>query len=54
MIEITPVIVLLAACIFLSLQAGPAMRYMQATADDLLAPLTLSDRVLSAPRAGSN
>ncbi|WP_029723081.1 monovalent cation/H+ antiporter subunit D [Sinorhizobium medicae] len=53
-IEITPVIVLLAACIFLSLQAGPAMRYMQATADDLLAPLTLSDRVLSAPRAGSN
>ncbi|RVO33237.1 monovalent cation/H+ antiporter subunit D [Sinorhizobium meliloti] len=52
-IEITPVVVLLGACIFLSLQAGPAMRYMQATADDLLAPLTHSERVLSAPRAGS-
>ncbi|UIJ94624.1 monovalent cation/H+ antiporter subunit D [Sinorhizobium meliloti] len=52
-IEITPVVVLLGACIFLSLQAGPAMRYMQATADELLAPLTHSERVLSAPRAGS-
>ncbi|MCA1405918.1 monovalent cation/H+ antiporter subunit D [Ensifer sp. IC3342] len=51
-IEITPVVVLLAACIFLSLQAGPAMRYMQATADDLLNPLFQSERVLSAPRAG--
>lgn len=51
-IEITPVLVLLAACIFLSLQAGPAMRYMQATADDLLNPLFQSERVLSAPRAG--
>ncbi|MBP1887521.1 monovalent cation/H+ antiporter subunit D [Sinorhizobium mexicanum] len=51
-IEITPVLVLLAACVFLSLQAGPAMRYMQATADDLLNPLLQSERVLSAPRAG--
>lgn len=51
-IEITPVAVLLGACIFLSLQAGPAMRYMQATADDLLSPLAHSERVLSAPRAG--
>ncbi|MDK1375397.1 MULTISPECIES: monovalent cation/H+ antiporter subunit D [unclassified Sinorhizobium] len=51
-IEITPVLVLLAACVFLSLQAGPAMRYMQATADDLLNPLSQSERVLSAPRAG--
>ncbi|MCA1441321.1 monovalent cation/H+ antiporter subunit D [Ensifer sp. IC4062] len=51
-IEITPVLVLLAACIFLSLQAGPAMRYMQATADDLLNPLFQSERILSAPRAG--
>jgi multicomponent K+:H+ antiporter subunit D len=50
-IEITPVAVLLAACIFLSFQAGPAMRYMQATADDLLAPNLHSERVLSAPRA---
>lgn len=51
-IEITPVAVLLAACVFLSFQAGPAMRYMQATADDLLAPTLHSERVLSAPRAG--
>ncbi|ASY64359.1 Na(+) H(+) antiporter subunit D [Sinorhizobium sojae CCBAU 05684] len=51
-IEITPVAVLLAACLFLSFQAGPAMRYMQATADDLLAPALHSERVLSAPRAG--
>ncbi|MDK1386131.1 monovalent cation/H+ antiporter subunit D [Sinorhizobium sp. 8-89] len=51
-IEITPVVVLLAACIFLSLQAGPAMRYMQAAADDLLNPLFQSERILSAPRAG--
>ncbi|POH31160.1 MULTISPECIES: monovalent cation/H+ antiporter subunit D [Sinorhizobium] len=51
-IEITPVAILLAACVFLSFQAGPAMRYMQATADDLLAPLVHSERVLSAPRAG--
>ena len=51
-IEITPVVVLLAACIFLSLEAGPAMRYMQATADDLFQPIVHSERVLSAPRAG--
>ena len=51
-IEITPVVVLLAACIFLSFQAGPIMRYMQATADDLLDPAGYSDRVLTAPRAG--
>ncbi len=35
-----------------SLQAGPGC-VTAATADDLLAPLTHSDRVLSAPRAGS-
>ncbi len=51
-IEITPVVVLLAACVFLSFQAGPAMRYMQATADDLLNPAGYGERVLSAPRAG--
>ncbi len=53
-VEIAPVLVLLGACVFLSLQAGPAMRYMQATADDLLSPLVDSERVLSAPRTGGN
>ncbi|MGF6157221.1 multicomponent K+:H+ antiporter subunit D [Ensifer sp. KUDG1] len=51
-IEITPVVVLLAACIFLSVQAGPAMRYMQATADSLFDPTGYTERVLTAPRAG--
>ncbi|HEV7309072.1 monovalent cation/H+ antiporter subunit D [Ensifer sp.] len=51
-IEITPVAVLLAACIFLSLQAGPIMGYMQATADSLMNPAGYAERVLNAPRAG--
>ncbi|NVD41693.1 monovalent cation/H+ antiporter subunit D [Ensifer sp. HO-A22] len=51
-IEIAPVVVLLGACIFLSLQAGPTMRYMQATADSLLDPSGYTQRVLTAPRVG--
>jgi len=51
-IEITPVVVLLATCIYLSVQAGPTMRYMQATADSLLNPAGYAERVLTAPRAG--
>src|SRR5215217_2691990 len=38
LIEITPVLVLLAACVFLSIQAGPAMRFMDATAKFLAEP----------------
>lgn len=51
-IEIAPVVVLLGACIFLSLQAGATMRYMQATADSLLDPASYTQRVLTAPRVG--
>ncbi|MGO4624233.1 monovalent cation/H+ antiporter subunit D [Ensifer sp. 2YAB10] len=53
-IEITPVVVLLATCIFLSVQAGPTMRYMQATADSLFDPAGYTERVLTAPRAGGH
>ncbi len=52
LIEITPVLLLLAATVFLSLQAGPAMRYMDATARALANPSNYTDPVLSAPRAG--
>ncbi|OHV75540.1 monovalent cation/H+ antiporter subunit D [Ensifer sp. LCM 4579] len=51
-IEITPVVILLAACLFLSFHPAPAMRYMQETVGDLLTPSLYSERVLSAPRAG--
>lgn len=51
-IEITPVLVLLAACLFLSFHPAPAMRYMQETVGDLLTPGLYKERVLSAPRAG--
>jgi multicomponent K+:H+ antiporter subunit D len=52
LIEITPVLLLLAACVFLSFQAGPAMRYMDATAKSLEQPQNYIGRVMSAPRAG--
>ncbi|MCV9966590.1 monovalent cation/H+ antiporter subunit D [Pararhizobium sp. BT-229] len=52
MIEITPVLMLLVICVFLSLQAGSAMRYMDATAKALLEPQNYIGRVMSAPRAG--
>jgi len=52
LIEITPVLILLAACVFLSFQAGPVMRYMDATAKSLGEPQNYIGRVMSAPRAG--
>lgn len=52
LIEITPVLLLLTACLILSLQAGPAMRYMDATAKSLSEPQNYIGRVMSAPRAG--
>lgn len=53
LIEITPVLMLLAACVFLSLQAGSAMRYMDATARTLADPQNYIERVMTAPRAGA-
>jgi multicomponent K+:H+ antiporter subunit D len=52
LIEITPVLLLLTACVFLSFQAGPVMRYMDATAKSLGEPQNYIGRVMSAPRAG--
>ena len=37
-IEVAPVLMLLALCLALTVQAGPVMRYMEATARDLHAP----------------
>ena len=45
--EMTPVVLLLALCVVLTLQAGPAMRYLQSTADSLHAPRAYIERVLS-------
>jgi multicomponent K+:H+ antiporter subunit D len=52
LIEIAPVLMLLAVCTLLSLQAGSAMRYMDATAKALSEPQNYIGRVMSAPRAG--
>ena len=38
LMEMAPIAVLLFLCVTLTVQAGPAMRYMQATAESLLAP----------------
>jgi multicomponent K+:H+ antiporter subunit D len=54
LIEITPVLVLLAACLFLSLQAGSVMNYMDATARALADPANYTGRVLSAPPVGQS
>jgi multicomponent K+:H+ antiporter subunit D len=48
-IEVTPVIVLLLACAALTVQAGPAMRYMQATAATLHTPHGYVNDVLAKP-----
>jgi multicomponent K+:H+ antiporter subunit D len=50
-IEMTPVAVLLAACAILTIQAEPAMRYMQAAAAALHAPEDYVRSVLTAPAA---
>jgi multicomponent K+:H+ antiporter subunit D len=47
-IEIAPVALLLAACAALTVQAGPAMRYMQDTAQSLHAPRGYIEGVLGA------
>ncbi|HKO87797.1 MAG TPA: monovalent cation/H+ antiporter subunit D [Burkholderiales bacterium] len=49
-IEVMPVIVLLLACAAMTIQAGPVMRYMQATAAALHAPHDYIRHVLSAPQ----
>ena len=50
-IEMAPVAVLLALTMALTLQAGPAMRYMDATMQALRSPQDYVTGVLSAPRA---
>ena len=45
-IEMTPVVLLLALCALLTLQAGPVMRYLQDTADSLHTPSVYVDQVL--------
>ncbi|MDQ0321933.1 multicomponent K+:H+ antiporter subunit D [Pararhizobium capsulatum DSM 1112] len=52
LIEITPVLILLAACVFLSIQAGPAMHFMDATAKYLVEPQNYTGRVMSALQIG--
>jgi multicomponent K+:H+ antiporter subunit D len=49
-IEMAPVAVLLLLSMTLTLQAGPAMRYMEATARALHNPVHYIDDVLAAPR----
>jgi len=48
-IEMAPVLLLIVACIGLTAQAGPAMRYMQATAKALYAPQDYVRGVLAPP-----
>lgn len=50
-IEMMPVLVLLFLCLTLTVQAGPVMRFMQATAHSLHAPQAYVHDVLSAPKA---
>ncbi|HWL47898.1 MAG TPA: monovalent cation/H+ antiporter subunit D [Sphingomonadaceae bacterium] len=50
--EAMPIALLLAACFALMVQAGPAMRYMEATANALGHGHVYSSAVLAAPRAG--
>jgi multicomponent K+:H+ antiporter subunit D len=50
LIEITPIALLLLLCLALTVQAGPALHYMQTTARALHAPQGYIDSVLAAPR----
>ncbi len=50
-IEIMPIVALLLLCLTLTVQAGPVMRFMQATADLLHKPQDYVRDVLSAPQA---
>ncbi|HUH49132.1 MAG TPA: monovalent cation/H+ antiporter subunit D [Mycoplana sp.] len=51
-IEVAPVLLLLLATLLLTVQAGPAMRYMDATARALSAPHQYIDAVTNARQAG--
>ncbi|MDI7862142.1 monovalent cation/H+ antiporter subunit D [Rhizobiaceae bacterium n13] len=51
-IEVAPVLLLILATLFLTVQAGPVMRYMDATARALATPHQYIDAVLDARRAG--
>ncbi|WP_262297852.1 monovalent cation/H+ antiporter subunit D [Microvirga sesbaniae] len=52
-IEMAPVLALLLLCLGLTVGGGPAMRYMEATAQALQAPQDYVTGVLAAPRLGS-
>ena len=45
--EVVPVTLLLFACLLLTFQAGPVMRYLHLTSEDLHNPSRYIDRVLS-------
>jgi multicomponent K+:H+ antiporter subunit D len=49
--EIAPIMLLLALCLAMTVQAGPALRYMEATAQSLHVPRDYVRNVLPAPRA---
>ncbi|OYX10738.1 MAG: monovalent cation/H+ antiporter subunit D [Rhizobiales bacterium 32-66-8] len=51
-VEFVPVVVLLVLCLALTLFAGPAMRFTDATSHTLEAPIIYVEDVLMAPRAG--
>lgn len=50
LIEIMPVAFLLVLCVGMSIEGGPLMRYMDATAQSLHAPAAYIENVLEAPR----
>lgn len=52
-VEIAPVAFLLMLCVAMSIQGGPLMRYMDATARSLHAPGAYIENVLGAPRVGT-
>ena len=49
--EIAPIMLLLALCLAMTVQAGPALRYMEATAQSLHVPRDYVRNVLPTPRA---
>ena len=51
LVEIAPVVALLFLTLALTTQAGPVMRYMEATATSLYAPQSYIEGVMEAPRA---
>ena len=52
LIEIVPIVLLLSMTALLTIQAGPAMRFMQAAAEGLHAPTAYIDELLEAQPAG--